>query len=119
MGTFGTWLLIIFGAAIMALIILAALAVYGYRRLAISFASIRVTPELQMTGGAIIGALVNMLTRNFAAAAGGFIKGARLDGKLTCANRSRVRLYLPATEHEVLVEGKPCPKTIRIAAFWL
>ncbi len=118
MGT-GSWFLIIPGVVLLLVVMLAALAFYGYRRLAISVRSVRVFPEFQVNPASIVGGLVNLLTRNFVSAAGGFIKGIKVSGQLTCFNRSRLPLYLPATEHEVLIEGTPCPGIIRIGAFWL
>ena len=115
----GGWLLAALGTLALAAAIAAGLTVFSYRRLKVCFGEARIQPEFQLSAGALIGAVVNVLTRNFASAAGGFIRGVRLDGKIACMNQGIVPLYLPATVHEVKIEGKTCPRSIQLCAFWL
>jgi hypothetical protein len=119
MSVIANWLL----AGLLVLVVFAALltviAIYGYKRLVVSFTSLRIYPEFRVNRSSLLGALVGVVTRNFVSAAGGFIKGVKVEGKINALNSGRVPLFLPASEHEVVVEGKPVPRTVRIAAFWL
>ena len=119
MGALISWFLMVLGLIALLAIVLVALAAFCYSRLTISLKSVRVSPEFQVNPASVIGALFSLVTRSFISAAGGLIKGVRLDGQINCLNHCILPLFIPAIEHEVLIEGRRCLKTIHTGALWL
>lgn len=115
----GVWPFIVLGIVAIAAIVVVALTVYSYRRLKVSFDAVRVLPEFQFSLGTVLGALAGMAMRDYAKAAGDVLKGLKVEGKVVFANRSFGPLFLPTTEHKVLVDGVLCPQDVRLPAFWL
>jgi hypothetical protein len=113
------WFFIVLGALALLVIILLCLAVYSYRRLEISFKTVSACPDFKFKPASVIGSLFSAFTGNYIAAAGGFINGVRLDGRISVLNHSFVPLYLPAIDHEVFIGGKSCAKMIHTPALWL
>lgn len=113
------WVIVIFGILLLLLAAVVFIAYAGYRRLKVSFASIRIIPEFRITGKSMLWAVVGVLTRNFTGAAGEFIKGIKISGRIYIVNSWRVPLYFPASRHELKIEGKAYQEAFEFAPFWL
>ena len=113
------WLTVAFGVVAVLAAVITVIGILTYKKLTISFTSLRVYPEFKVNRNSLLGALVGVVTRNFVSAAAGFIKGVKVEGKINVFNPGNVPLYIPASEHEVLIEGRPSPQVIRLGAFWL
>jgi len=115
----GTWALVALGVIAILAVAVVTILVRCYRRLTFSFDSVRALPEFEFSTGAVLRALVGVVTRNYTQAAGGLLKGLKVEGIIVCTNQSFTPLYLPATEHKISVEGSLCPCEVRLPAFWL
>jgi len=107
------------GVLVILAIVLVVVIVRGYRKLMVKFDSVRALPELQLNTGTVLSALVGILTRNYVQAAGGLLKGLKVEGNIICTNSGLLPLYLPKTEHRISVEDRVCSGEVRLPAFWL
>ena len=113
------WLLAVLGGVALIAVVLAALSVFSYTRLAITFKSVSASPDFKLKPASVIGSIWNAIRGDLVSAAGGFVNGVRLDGRIICKNRSIMPLYLPDIDHEVTIGGKPCENIVHTKSVWL
>jgi hypothetical protein len=119
MGTVLSWFLIVLGAATLIALILVIMALISYRGLTVTLKPVSAFPEFKFKLASLVGSAVSFIARNFILAAGGFISGVKLNGRIIIHNHSLMPLYLPAIEHEVSISGKSCLNTLCTRALWL
>jgi hypothetical protein len=113
------WILTILGLLTLLAVAAVAVAVFSYSRIEITFKSVSASPDFNLKPASVMGSIFNAIMGNLVGAAGGFVNGVKLDGQITCRNRSIVPLYLPNIEHEVTVGGKLCQNVVKTPARWL
>jgi hypothetical protein len=119
MWTVISWILTGIGAVAIACGLVVLIAAFGYRRLKVSFGSIRIVPEFQFNPSSIAGVVVNAALRNFFPAAGSLVKGIRLDARVVLENRSPIALFIPETSTWVSIEDRQVYRPIVMNSFWL
>jgi hypothetical protein len=113
------WFLAVLGALTLVSALLAVLVVLSYTRISVTFESVSASPDFKLNPTSVLGSIWNAIRGNLISAAGGFVNGVRLDGKIICRNRSVIPLYLPDIDHEVTVGGKACENIVHTKALWL
>lgn len=119
MWTVISWVLTGIGAVALACLLLAFVAMFGYRRLSINFGSLRFVPEFQINAMSIAGAVVNAALRNFIPAAGNLLKGIRLEGTSILENKSPIILFIPDISYSVSIDNRQVCRPCSLQSFWL
>lgn len=94
---------------------------YGYSRLETSrVGSLSIQPAFRVSVGSITSGVFQAIIGNpLGGAVGAVIEGARFTGSAEFANHSFVPLYVPALEHQILVQGEPAGDPFKTESFVL
>jgi hypothetical protein len=93
--------------------------IYGYSSLKTDFSATGVSPQYNTDLDSIVESILNIFNGNFLDAASLFIQGLNIEGSLVLTNDSFIPIYLPAMEHEIMLNGIPTQNLIQTDSMWL